>query len=114
MVKKLLLKFIRRFYNPELKYIDKLIEEWLKNLVQFIVWIVFHGIMAYLALSGLIFVIPALSHYFFLGSSYWHIPIVVFYLGIMFWFIEELYKFFRKKKRSTILLEEIEKNTRSD
>jgi len=96
MVKKLLLKFVRKFYNPDLQYIDALIEDWQKKSVQFIVWIVFNGIVFYLFLFGLILIIPLLSNYIFLGSSYW-IPIIVLFLGIMLWFVEELYKFFRKK-----------------
>ena len=95
-IQQLLLYFIRYFYQPDLPFIDKLIEQWLKSLIQQIVWVVFNGFIGYLTLSGLVFIFPGLDRLVFLGSKYWHIPIVIFYVGIIIWFFEALYKFIRK------------------
>ena len=92
------LNFVRYFYDPKLTYADTLFEKWLKQLIPLIFDIILTGFVFYLFLSGLVLVFPKLSSYIFLGTSYWHIPIIILYLGLIRWFGEDLYNFIRRKK----------------
>jgi len=92
------LNFVRYFYDPKVTYTDTIIQKWIKVLIPFILDITATGFVFYLALSGLVFVFPKVSQYIFLGTVYWHIPIIILYLGLIRWFFEDLYNFIRRKK----------------
>ena len=99
MVKKYLLMFVRRFYNPELTYADALIKEWVDLLVKWIVDILFNGFIGYLALFGLTFLFPALGTVIFLGDKFWHFPFAVILIGITSWFFRESWRWIQQNKK---------------
>ncbi len=96
-MKKLLLKFVRRFYDSNLTYADKLIEEWEKKSVRFIIDIIINGFVFYLVLVGLSTVFVRLSDKIYLGKEYWEVPLIILLLGIIIWFFESVLKTWRKK-----------------
>ncbi len=96
-MKKVLLKFVRRFYNPNLTYADKLLEEWEKKSVRFIIDIIINGLVFYLVLIGLSTVFIGLSDKIYLGKTYWEIPLIIILLGVTIWFFESVLKTWRKK-----------------
>ncbi len=89
------LNFVRYFYDENLTYANTLPKKWVKDLIPFIFDIILTGLMFFLFLSGLVFVFPKTSSYIFIGTEYWHIPIVILYLGLILWFSEDIYKFIR-------------------
>ncbi|KKL25564.1 hypothetical protein LCGC14_2404000, partial [marine sediment metagenome] len=52
-------------------------------------------IVTYLVLFGIVFVFPKISAFIFLGTTYWHIPMIIFFLGIILWFFENRYQYIR-------------------
>ena len=94
-LKNSILSFVREFYDPNAAYADKIIEKWNKSFVQLVVWIIFNGLALYLVLSGISFIFPRTSSYIFIGNSYWQIPLLIIYSGIILWFAEGMYKFVR-------------------
>ncbi len=94
-VKHWLLIFNRKFFDPNLQYTDKLIEQWTKSLVQLIISVILNGFVFYLALRSFTFIFPSISQYIYLGTRYWEIPIFIFFLGWLSWFIKGFYKWFR-------------------
>ena len=99
-LKTLLLQFIQYFYDPKVQYIDDLINQWTKSFIQLIVHILFNGLPVYLFLSGIAFIFPKSSPYIFLGSTYWHIPIILMYLGLIIWYTEKTYTWYRLDYKS--------------
>ena len=95
MSKKLLFKFLKKFYNPDLMYIDTEIDGYLIKVVQFIIDILINGFIAYLFLLGLILIFGVTG--IFLGSEYWHFVYIIPLLGIMLGFTAHWYKYFRYK-----------------
>ena len=93
--KNLLLIFIRRFYNPEITYIDTLIKDWNTRFIQFVVDVIINGLVLYITLVGLSIIFPVTSKYIYLGTSYWEFPIIVIYLGIIGWFFRGLYNWIK-------------------
>ena len=87
-----LIKFIRRYYNPDEKYASAIILQAENKFVKFLVDIFFNGVILYIALSGLIFTFPRLLNWIYLGSEYWHIPLSIFYLGLIYWTGEKIIK----------------------
>ncbi len=92
------LNFVRYFYDETLTYPEIAIRKWIKAFVPFFITILLTGLVFYLTLSGLVFVFPKVSSFIFLGTTYWHIPVIVLYLGLIRWFGEDLYNFIRRKK----------------
>jgi len=92
------INFVRYFYDDRIGYTTDLTRKWIKFIIPFLITIFFTGFVFYLFFSGLVFIFPKLSPYIFTGSEYWHIPIIIFYLGLIRWYGEDLYKFIRGKK----------------
>ena len=86
-IKTLILKFIRRFYQPELTYTDKLIKQWVDNLIRWFIDILFNGFVGYLALFGLTYLFPALNNKIFLGDNLFYLPFTIVLIGIVSWFV---------------------------
>ena len=101
-IKILILRFVKRFYqNPQLQYPSQIIRQWNDNLVRLSVEILINGIIGYLALFGLIYLIPSLRNKIYLGNSFWHIPFAIILIGIVLWFIRETYKWVQSNKKTT-------------
>lgn len=94
-LKNSLLNFTREYYDSKVGYADEIINKWSKSLVTLIIYILVNGMLAYLVLSGIVFIFPKTSGFIFVGTKYWHIPIIVFYLGLIIWFIKEEYKYYK-------------------
>ena len=94
-MEKLLLKFIRRFYKPNLDYTDSLIKEWVNISVRFFIAILVNGITFWLVLLSLMSIFPLTVN---LGPGVWNI-LNIFQLGLILWFFKELYNFVRRKKK---------------
>ena len=100
-IKYLILRFVKRFYdNPQLQYADQIVKQWVDNLVRIFVEIIFNGFIGYLALFGLIFLIPVLRTKVFLGDTFWHFPLVIIFIGTFLWFVRETYKWFQANKKT--------------
>ena len=96
-MKKLLLRFVKRFYNPNLQYtddIDRLIESWKKYFVQTFLTIIFNGFFIWLVLMSFISLFHTRSP---LGPGFWHL-LNILELGLLAWFIKEILNFRRRKK----------------
>ena len=98
-MKKLLLKFIRTYYNPNEQYIEPLIKKWNKALVTWFMYVFVNGLIGYLVLSGIVFIFPKTNAYIFVGSEYWHILVIIIYSGLIIWFFQEIYKWKNKYKK---------------
>lgn len=90
------LNFVRYFYDDKLMYTEHLAKKWIKSLIPLIIDIVLAGFVFYLFLSGIVFVFPKTSPYIFVGTTYWHIPIIIIYLGLIIWFFENRYEYLRR------------------
>ena len=95
MPKNWLLTFIRTFYNPDLTYVDKVLDDFVKSLIRWVILIILNGFLTYLVISGLVFAVPYFSRVFFIGTTYWHVPVLIFYWGIISWFIQTAYQWFK-------------------
>jgi len=98
-MKKLLLRFITRFYDSKVNYIedvDKLIKKWTKSLVQFIIAIILEGIMFWLVLLSLISIFPI--DWIHLGPGAWNLLNII-QLGLISWFFEKTYSVIRRKTK---------------
>ena len=100
MLKKWLLMFVRRFYQADITYIDKLIKEWTDSLVRWLIDILFNGFVGYLALFGITYLFPYFSDKIFLGNTYWHLPFTIILIGIVSWFLREFYRWIQSNKKS--------------
>ena len=98
-IKNGILLFVRRFYQPELTYADKLIKEWVNNSIKLFVDIFIHGFAIYLALFGLTFIFPKLNSFIYLGDKFWHFPFAIILIGIVYWVMSEIYLWIQKNKR---------------
>ncbi len=87
--------FVRYFYDPNIQYVSHLRTKWIKELVPFVLDIILSGFVFYLVLFGIVFVFPKISAFIFLGTTYWHIPMIIFFLGIILWFFENRYQYIR-------------------
>jgi len=92
MSKKLLFKFLKHFYNPNLTYINPEIDRVVKKAVPFTIDILLNGIIGYFFLFGLILIF---NINIFLGEEYWQILYIIPLLGVMQGFAAHWYKFFR-------------------
>ena len=95
VVDNLVLRFIRRFYQADIPYTSKLYEKWLNEAVQAIIWVMFNGFLFWLGLAGIGIIFPELGNHIFIGTESWHIPIIIFDVGIVLYLIKGLYRFFR-------------------
>ena len=97
MFKKLLFKFLKRFYNPNLTYINPEIKGFVDKAVPFTIDILINGFIGYFFLLGLILIfnVPGIN----LGTEYWHIALIIPLLGVMQSFIAHWYKFFKGGKK---------------
>jgi len=93
------LNFVRYFYDENLTYPETIIKKWVKVFIPFIITIFLTGLVFYLTLLGIAFIFPKTISYIFLGTTYWQIPIVILYLGLIRWFFEDLYKFIWRGKK---------------
>lgn len=98
LLKYYILFFCRRFYGSQVKYADEIVDRWLNGLVVWLVDVFLHGFVIYLVLSGVLFVVPKSEGILFLGTRYWQVPVVMFYLGIMYWFFRSFWLFVREGK----------------
>ena len=93
-MKNVLLNFTRKYYDPNLTYTDKLLEQWKKSAVVFVIDVFTNGLMgwlvalAFISLSGL--------SYPRLGPGAWHL-LNIFEIGLIFWFIKGLKTLWRRK-----------------
>ena len=94
-MKKLLLKFIRKFYNEDMTYVEPLVKKWKKQFMQFFMSIFFNGLLFWLFLMAIIRVFPDVSKIIQLGPGFSHI-LSIFYLGMILWFISKNYIWYRK------------------
>ena len=94
-MKKLILKFVRRFYDENFNYVDELIKEWITSIVKFITFLFFEGFMFWLVLLALTSVFPL--DWINLGPGAWHL-LNILQLGLILWFFEKTYKFIRGRK----------------
>lgn len=92
-LKTLILKFIRYFYDPQLKYADDAIEKWVKSLTILFGDILVNGLALWLVLISIssIFQIQGIN----LGPGAWHLLNII-QLGLILWFIEKIYVFIRR------------------
>ncbi len=90
-----ILLFVRRFYNPNLQYADTIITKWINSFVTFFLDISLHGVVFYLTILSFIYIFPWSANYVHLGTRYW-IPVSIYALGLVYWFVTENYKWFRK------------------
>lgn len=86
------LNFVRYFYNENFTYIDRLIENWVKKIIPFILTIFFTGFIWWLVLLSIVSLTPL--SWPTLGPGAWHI-LNIFQLGLIVWIIEDRYKFIR-------------------
>ena len=92
------LNFVRYFFDDKVQYTEHLTTKWIKAFVPWFFTLILTGFVFYLFISGLVFVFPKLSNYIFTGTSYWHIPVIIFYLGLIRWYGEDLYNLMRGEK----------------
>ncbi len=90
-MRKLLLKFLRRFYNPNLAYVEIQIKKWQDEFVRAIVLLILNGIIVLLAIVSIIHLIRGV------GPGFWYI-INIFEIGITFYFIKGVIDMLRRKK----------------
>ena len=98
MLKKLLLNFTRRYYNTDLTYADKLLLEWEKKLMQFVVSVLFNGFFFWLFLMGLRTHFPFTRPYIFIGEGWWNL-LAVPTLGLIIWYLTNAYEYRHKVKK---------------
>ena len=79
-MKKLLLRFLRRFYNPNLDYAETEIKKWQEQFVKFIILIILNGILGLLVIVSIIHLLKGV------GPGFWYI-LNIFEVGIIFWFM---------------------------
>ena len=96
---KLLLNFVRTYYNPNLNYTSELIKEWNKKIVKFIIAILFNGFFFWLVLIGLRTHFPFLRPYIFVGEGFWHL-LSIPTLGLIVWYLENVYEWRLRAKKS--------------
>jgi len=89
-LKKLLINFTRRYYNENATYANKVLIEWEKKLVRFIVLILINGFILFLSFYALLWVFPTIS-WIYIGSSLSQYPLAVIYLGLISWFLTKVY-----------------------
>ena len=94
-MKKLVLKFIRRFYNQDLTYADKFIEERKVGTVTFTIDIILNGIIGLLVILSVVSLTPATWPK--VGPGFWYV-LNVFQIGLVLWFFRELINFLKRKK----------------
>ena len=99
MLKKWLLMFVRRFYQPDLTYTDKLIEKWVNSTVKWFIDLVVDGLFGYFALFGLYFLFPSLREYIFLGDEFWHFPFIIILIGIVSQFVMKSIHWYQTNKK---------------
>ena len=99
MLKKYLLMFVRRFYQPELTYIDKLFKEWVDGMVRWWIDIIFNGFIGYLALFCLTYLFPVLRTKVSFGDNLWQLPFTIILIGIVLWFLRETWKWFQSNRK---------------
>ena len=94
-LEKLILSFYRRHYDPNATYARVIIKRQLDKLTIFMIDIMMTGFMLYWGLYGLVWSFPGLSSFIFLGATYWHIPVTMFYLGLVSWLFGKYYKYIK-------------------
>ena len=88
-----------------LPYPENLFRKWFKTFIPFLLTLFLTGLLFYLFLYGIVWIFPKSSPYIFLGESFWHIPIIILFLGLIRWFGEDLYKFIINKIKGIIHVE---------
>lgn len=87
-IKKYILRFIRRFYQPELDYIEKVVEKWINSFVIGIIDILLNGFVLWLSFIGILRIYSFFVHQDFRLTD-------IFYYGVVLWSISHWYQFFR-------------------
>jgi len=90
-MKKLLLKFLRRFYNPNLDYVETQIKKWQDQFVKFLVLIILNGMFGLLAIVSIVHLLKGV------GPGFWYI-LNIFEIGIVLMFIKALIEKLRRRK----------------
>ena len=98
-LKNQLLRFVRRFYDENTPYVDPLIERWTKGIVKFVLDIFLAGFVLFLALVSLKIILPYHTNWLNLGTRFWHVPIIIIGLGMIYWTFQDIYRFLRKDYR---------------
>ena len=104
-LRKHFLNFVRYFYDPMLTYPEAIIKKWFKKSIPFLLTLFFTGLIFYLVLFGFAWIFPKFSPYIFLGDFFWQVPIIIFLLGLLRWFGEDLYIFLIKKLKGIFHVE---------
>ena len=94
-LKKLLIDFTRRYYNPNATYANTILVDWEKKLVRFIVLILVNGFILFLSFYALLWVFPTIS-WIYIGSSPFQYLLAVVYLGLISCFLTKVYWYARK------------------
>ena len=92
-IKPLILKYVRNFYNPTLKYADEAIDGCVKSLIVLFGDILINGVSAWLVLLSITSIFPL--DWIHLGPGAWHLLNII-QLGFVLWFIEKNYVFIRR------------------
>ncbi len=95
-MKKHLLKFVRKYYQTDLRYADDLLRKWEKVIVRAIIDVFLNGIVVWLVFLSILTMFPL--KYPILGPGAWHI-LNIFQLGLLSWFFRELWKFIWRKHK---------------
>lgn len=90
-----ILSFYRRYYDPNATYFNVVIKKQFDRLLMFLIDVMFNGFLLYWGIYGLVWAFPKLSSFIFLGATYWHIPVTMFYLGLVSWLFTEYYTYIR-------------------
>ncbi len=89
-LKNSILDFQRYFYDPDAQYTNRLLEKWLKGLVQLGIEIFINGFIFWLVLLSIISIFSI--KFVILGPGAWHL-LNILELGVIIWFFEEMFKF---------------------
>ena len=95
-MKKLLLKFVRRFFNPDLAYTDALTKQWVDGLVRLIVDIIFYGFVGWLFILSILSIFPI--NWINIGPGAWHL-LNIFQIGFILWFLKGTLNYLRRGKK---------------
>ncbi|KKL21828.1 hypothetical protein LCGC14_2441540 [marine sediment metagenome] len=94
-IKNSFIDFIRYFYDPNLQYLSHLRRKWVKSLIPKFLDVIFTGVWTYGFLFGIVWIFPKSSNYIFLGTNYWQVLLIIFFLGLITWYFEDRYEYIR-------------------
>lgn len=95
-MKKLLFKFVKRYYQPNLGYVDELLKQWELQLVHFVVELILYGFIVWLVILSITSIIPI--SWIKLGPHTWHLLNII-QLGLLSWFLKKIHKTLGGKRK---------------